>query len=61
MLKIEMARDHTINLIDLFLDRDQRSINDRKLLKMIFFCEYAYILCQNKLKLYSSTDFTPLD
>ncbi len=56
-----MARDHTINLIDLFLDRDQRSINDRKLLKMIFFCEYAYILCQNKLKLYSSTDFTPLD
>ncbi len=26
---------------------------------MIFFNEYAYILCQNKLKLYSSTDFTP--
>jgi hypothetical protein len=25
-----------------------------------FFSEYAYILCQNKLKLYSSTDFTPI-
>jgi len=28
-----------------------------KLLKMIFFSEYAYILCQNKLKLYSWNDF----
>jgi len=29
------------------------------LLEMIFFIEYA--LCQNKLKLYFSTDFTPID
>ena len=35
--------------IDLFLDRDQGSIN-----------EYAYILRQNNLKLYSSIDFTPI-
>ena len=29
-------RDLTITLIDLLLDRDQGSINDRKLRKMIF-------------------------
>jgi hypothetical protein len=36
------------------------SINDRKLLKMIFFSEYTYKLCQNKLKFYSSTDFSTI-
>jgi hypothetical protein len=46
-------------IMKIFLDRDQRSTNDRKLLEMIFFSEYAYILRQNKLKLHSSTDFTP--
>jgi hypothetical protein len=44
-------------LIDQDRDRDQGSVN-LKLLKMIFFSEYAYILSQNKLKLYSSTDFS---
>ena len=36
MIEQDRDRDNTITLNDLFLDRDQGSINDRKLLKMFF-------------------------
>jgi len=47
-------------MIDQDRDRDQGSFNDRKLLKIIFFSEYAYLFFQNKLKFHSSTDFKPM-